>query len=63
MIRPTMDDEDDEYTHNECTTGRMEKADFDEGHIVLSLKLHVMFQYGGDTLKNIISKNVVTPDI
>ena len=53
-----MDDEDDE-----CTKGRMEKYDIDEGNIVLSLKLHGVFQYGSDTLKKIINKDVVTPEI
>ena len=36
MLRLTMDDEDDEYTHNKCTKGRMEKDDIDEGKIVVS---------------------------
>ena len=43
MLRLTTDDEDHEYTHNECTKGRMEKYDIDEGHIVVSLKLHGVF--------------------
>ena len=30
MRRLTTDDEDDEYTHNRCTKGRMEKDDIDE---------------------------------
>ena len=63
MLRLTTDDEDDEYTRNECTNGRMEKEDIDEGNIVVSLKLHGVFQDGGDTLKNVINKDVVTPDI
>ena len=63
MLRRTTDDEDDECTHNECTKGRMEKYDIDEGNIVVSLKRHGMFQDGGDTLKNLINKNVVTPEI
>ena len=63
MLRLTTDDEDDEYTHNECTKGRMEKDDIDEGNIVVSLKLHGVFQDGGDTLKNLINKDVVTPQI
>ena len=41
----------------------MEKDDIDEGNIVLSLKLLGVFQYGGDTLKNLINKDVVTPEI
>ena len=44
MLRLTTDDEDDECTHNECTKGRMEKDDIDEGNIVVSLKRHGMFQ-------------------
>ena len=52
MLRLTMDDEDDEYTHNECTKGTMEKEDISEGNIAVSLKLHGVFQDGGDTLKN-----------
>ena len=63
MLRPTTDDDDDEYTHNECTKSRMEKDDSDEGSIVVSLKQHGVFQDGGDTLKNIITKDVVTPVI
>ena len=62
MLRRTTDNEDDEYTHNECTKGRMEKDDI-EGNIVVSLKRHVMFQDGGDTLENLINKDVVTPEI
>ena len=38
---------------------RMEKNDIDEGNIVVSLKLHGIFQDGGDTLKNLINKDVV----
>ena len=63
MLRLTTDDEDDECTHNECTKGRMEKDDIDEGNIVVSLKRHGLFQDGGDTLKNLINKDVVTPEI
>ena len=63
MLRLITDDEDDEYTHNECTKGRMEKDDIDEGNIVVSLKLHGVFEDGGDTLKNLINKDVVTPQI
>ena len=63
MLRLTTDDEDDEYTQNECTKGTMEKEDIDEGNIVVSLKLHGVFQDGGDTLKNLINMDLVTPDI
>ena len=41
----------------------MEKDDIDEGNIVVSLKLHGVFQDGDVTLKNIINKDVVTPEI
>ena len=41
----------------------MEKDDIGEWNIVLSLKLHGVFQDGGDTLKHIINKDVVTPEI
>ena len=58
MLRLTTDDEDDE-----CTKGRMERDDIDERNIVVSLKMHGVFQYGGDTLKNLINKDVVTPEI
>ena len=37
----------------------MEKNDIDEGNIVVSLKLHGIFHDGGDTLKNLINKDVV----
>ena len=40
----------------------MKKYDIDEGNIVVSLKLHGVFQDGGDPLKNIINKDVVTPE-
>ena len=40
----------------------MEKYDIDEGNIVVSLKLHGAFQDDGDPLKNIINKDVVTPE-
>ena len=60
MLKLTMDDEDDEYTHNECTKSRMEKDNSDESTIVASLKQQGLFCDGGDTLKNIINKDVVT---
>ena len=41
----------------------MEKDDIDDGNIVVSVKLHSVFQNVGDTLKNIINKDVVTPEI
>ena len=63
MLRRTTDDEHDECTHNESPKGRREKDDIDEGNIVVSLKRHGMFQDGGDTLKNLINKDVVTPEI
>ena len=44
------------------TKGRMEKDDIDEGNIVVSLKLQGVFQDDGYTLKNIINKDVVTPE-
>ena len=55
--------EDDEYTHNECTKSRMEKDDSDEGKLVASLKKYGMFQGSDNTLKNIINNDVVTPEI
>lgn len=39
----------------------MERDDVDESRICLSIKKHGVFQDGGDTLKNIINKDVVTP--
>ncbi|KAK5890826.1 hypothetical protein CesoFtcFv8_014309 [Champsocephalus esox] len=63
MLRLTTDDEDDEYTHTECTKSRMERDDRDESKICVSLKEHCVFQDGGDTLKNILNKEVVTPEI
>ena len=61
ILRLTTDDKmmSIQGTHNECTKGRMEKNDIDEGNIVVSLKLHGIFQDGGDTLKNLINKDVV----
>ena len=58
MLILTTDDEDDD-----CTKGSMEKDDIDEGNIVVSVKLHGVFQDGGDTLKNLINNDVVTPEI
>ena len=58
MLRLTTDDEDDD-----CTKGSMEKDDIDEGNIVVSVQLHGVFQDGGDTLKNLINNDVVTPEI
>ena len=55
MLRLTTDDEDDEYTHTECTKSRMERDDVDESRIYLSLKEHGVFKDGGDKLKNIIN--------
>ena len=63
MLILTSDDEDDEYTHNECTKSRMQKDNIDYGNIVVPLKRHGVFQDGGDTLKNLIAKAVVTPEI
>ena len=45
----TPDDEEDEYTHNECSKTRMERDDSDEGRIVVSLQQHGVFQDGPDT--------------
>ena len=63
MLRLTTDDEDYECTHSECTKGRMEKYDIDEGNIVVSLKLHGVFQDDGDKLKNLTNKDVVTSEM
>ena len=41
----------------------MQKDDIDEVNIVVSLKLHGVFRYVSDTLKNLINKDVVTPEI
>ncbi|KAK2141867.1 hypothetical protein LSH36_1028g00004 [Paralvinella palmiformis] len=61
MLRLAMNDEDNEYTHNESTTSRMEKGDSGEDSRVASLKRHGVFQDGSGTLGNIINKDVVTP--
>ena len=63
MMSLTTDDEDDEYTHNECTKSRMEKDDYDEDRIAVSLKQQGVFQDGVDTLKNVINSDVATPEI
>lgn len=63
MLRLTTNYEDDKYMHNKCTKRRMDKDDAGEGSIVVSLKQHGMFQDGSNTLKNIITKDVVTPVI
>ena len=63
MLRMTTEDEDGEFTHNERTTGRVERDDTDEGNIVVSLKVHGVFQDGGDTLNNLINKDMVTSEI
>ncbi|KAK2140105.1 hypothetical protein LSH36_1484g00008 [Paralvinella palmiformis] len=41
----------------------MEKDNVDEDSMVVSLKQNGVFQDGGDTLRNIINKHVVTPMI
>ena len=50
-------------THSECTKSRMERDDVDESRLCVSLKEHRVFQDGNDTLRNIINKDVVTPEI
>ena len=56
-------DADDEYTHNECTQHRMENDDSDEQKLVQSMKTHGVLHDSDVTLKNIISKDMVTPEI
>ena len=63
MLGLTPDDEEDEYTHNECSKTRMERDDSDEGRIVVSLQQHGVFQDGPDTLRNIMNNDLVTPEI
>lgn len=41
----------------------MERDDIDESRLCVSLKEHGVFQDGVDTLRNIINKDVVTPEI
>lgn len=63
MLLITADHEDDEYTHKECTKSHMKKDDADENKLVESLRRHGVFEDNSDTLKNIISKDVVTSEI
>ena len=63
MLGLTPDDEEDEYTYNECAKTRMELDDSDEGRIVVSLQQHGVFQDGPDTLRNIMNNDLVTPEI
>ena len=54
---------DDEYTHNECTKRRMENDDSDEQKLVQSMRKHGVLHNSDATLKNIINKDMVTPEI
>ena len=56
-------DDDDDYTHNECTKRRMENDDSDEQKLVQSMKNHGVLHDSDATLKNIINKDMVTPEI
>ena len=63
MMDLTADDHD-EYTHNECTKHRMENDDSDEQKLVRSLKKkHGVLHDSDATLKNIIDKDMVKPEI
>ena len=62
----TMDltaEDDDEYTHNECTKRRMENDDSDEQKLAQSMKKHGVLHDSDATLKNIINTDMVTPAI
>jgi hypothetical protein len=50
MFHATMDDDDDIYTHTECTKGRKMKDDEDEAGMAPSLKQHGVFHNKVDTL-------------
>ena len=63
MFHVTMDDDDDIYTHTECTKGRRMKDDGDEARMATSLKQHGVFQNKVDTLYNMINKDLVTVSI
>ena len=62
MMDLTADD-DDEYTHIECTKRRMENDDSDEQKLVQSMKIHGVLHNSDATLKNIINKDMITTDI
>ena len=62
MMDLTAED-DDEYTHNEYTKRRMENDDSDEQKLVQPKKKHGVLHDSGATLKNIINKDMVTPEI
>ena len=55
-----MDDDDDIYTHTECTKGRKMKDDEDEAGMAPSLKQHGVFHNKVDTLYNMFNKDLVT---
>ncbi|KAG1672171.1 hypothetical protein GQR58_016073 [Nymphon striatum] len=54
---------DDEYAHGECTKRRMENDDPDEQKLVQSMKKHDVLHDSDAILKNIMNKDVVTPEI
>ena len=62
MMDLTAED-DDEYTHNECTKRRMENDDSDEQKLVQAMTKHGVLHDSDATLKNIINKDIVTPEI
>ena len=62
MMDLTAED-DDEYTHIECTKRRMENDDSDEHKLVQSMKKPGVLHDSDATLKNIINKDIVTPEI
>ena len=62
MMDLTAED-DDEYTHNECTKRQMENDDSDEQKLVQSMKKHGVLHDSDAILKNIIINGMVTPEI
>jgi hypothetical protein len=50
MLKLTTQNDDDEYTHNEATKGRVIKDNADEERLATSLKQHGVFQNDAKSL-------------
>ena len=59
----TDDDEDDIYTHIECTKGRRTRDDRDEARLETSMQQHGVFHNKIETLQNMINKDLATVSI
>ena len=58
MLKLSTDDDD--YVHNVCTMSRMATDEKSEGRLIEALKEHGVFNPSGETLQNIVNKDMVT---